>query len=386
MKRLVQRILLLGAGLLPAILAGELLVRALKLGDATLDRGTLHAYDPDAGWICRPGANVYYELPGSFRVRVLCNTRGLRDRERPFEKPAGTRRIVCLGDSYLWGYGVENDETLPANLEQLLPGVEAINLGANGYSTVQKLVRLETEGLRYDPDWVVLLFCWNDLEDNFDDKKGGRPVAEWSSDGVVRIVNRPVRSPWKPALAQWMAHHSRLYLYVAYRIKLARDAILRSRAEARPAPTGAAGAGADQMKFSEVSFYLGEARPALNRAWETLRQLLVMVRDLAARHDARLLVVHVADQRDVDPVAQHELIRETGQPAGAFDWDRTGRTLMEMCAGEGIESVDLAPAFRAQPDPSALFLKRNRHWNAAGQRLAAEVVAGRLQELADGFQ
>ena len=79
-------------------------------GQSTLTRGQLHAYDADAGWTCAPDLDSRYIQPGSFDVRIMTNSRGLRDEEIAERKAPGVRRIAVLGDSYMWGYGVENDE------------------------------------------------------------------------------------------------------------------------------------------------------------------------------------------------------------------------------------------------------------------------------------
>jgi lysophospholipase L1-like esterase len=211
MRTFAKNLALIVVSLFAALLIGEGVVRIVGAGGTFLTRGRLHCFEPEAGWKCLPNLDAYYCLPGSFNVRVRCNSRGLRGKETEFIKPPGVRRIVVLGDSFMWGYGVENDEMFSSVLEKEITGSESINLGANGYSTVQELVRLETEGLRYDPDWTVLVFCWNDLEDNFDDKSGGRPVALVEEGENLRILNRPVRKPWKSPVKQWFRHHSRLF-------------------------------------------------------------------------------------------------------------------------------------------------------------------------------
>ena len=45
------------------------------------------------------------------------------------------------------------ESTLAHQLETRIPGSQSVNLAANGYSTVQELVRLERQGLSYDPDF-----------------------------------------------------------------------------------------------------------------------------------------------------------------------------------------------------------------------------------------
>src|SRR5262245_30566719 len=141
LRRLLGRLGLLLGGTLLALAIGEVVVRALGRGDVTFERGRFHTFDPDAGWICQPELDLRYELPGSFDLRVRCNSRGLRDIEHSFEKAPGRLRIVCVGDSFMWGYGVEDDETFPSCLARSLANTETINLGVSGYSTVQEYVR-----------------------------------------------------------------------------------------------------------------------------------------------------------------------------------------------------------------------------------------------------
>jgi len=64
---------------------------------------------------------VWKELPAlPYHVRV--NSLGYRGSEIPLEKPADELRIFVAGDSYTFGSFVDNDETLPAQLESSLAG------------------------------------------------------------------------------------------------------------------------------------------------------------------------------------------------------------------------------------------------------------------------
>ena len=69
--------------------------------------GHRYLYDPRLGWRNIPG----WEATTNGK-KLTINSRGLRDREYALAKPAGVRRVLVLGDSYTWGYGVANDEIL----------------------------------------------------------------------------------------------------------------------------------------------------------------------------------------------------------------------------------------------------------------------------------
>lgn len=118
--------------------------------------------DPVLGY--RHPASVSYWL-GSERVEL--NPNGLRDDDVPFRKPAGEKRILVLGDSVTFGWGVSQGETFSDRLEELLNegslgAWQVINAGVNGYNTVQEAAYLRHEGMRYSPDYVLLVYVSND--------------------------------------------------------------------------------------------------------------------------------------------------------------------------------------------------------------------------------
>ncbi|MFQ5923322.1 MAG: SGNH/GDSL hydrolase family protein, partial [Anaerolineales bacterium] len=126
-------------------------------------------YDATRGWRNTPGANDYYSPTGEYRTHLQYNARGIRGTERPYSKPPDTYRIIILGDSFTDGYSVDLEDRVSEVLEGLLDSVgfssnpEVIALGTGGYSTDQELLWLESEGLRYQPDLVVLMFTNNDV-------------------------------------------------------------------------------------------------------------------------------------------------------------------------------------------------------------------------------
>jgi lysophospholipase L1-like esterase len=106
-------------------------------------------------------------------VDVDINSHGLRDREYSILKAPTTYRILMLGDSTTFGWGVQVEATIPKLLERRLndvrpPGIdrfEVLNAGVGNYNTVQELALYETIGRSFDPDLTVLIFFINDPEE-----------------------------------------------------------------------------------------------------------------------------------------------------------------------------------------------------------------------------
>jgi lysophospholipase L1-like esterase len=125
----------------------------------------------------RPSDKLIWELTPGWSGRegpgvVTINSRGLREREIEPAKPAGTFRILCVGDSVTFGHWVEAEEAYPRRLEQVLqersPGpVQVVNAGVPGYSPFQEHAWLEHQGWDYDPDLVVVGFVLNDVVERY---------------------------------------------------------------------------------------------------------------------------------------------------------------------------------------------------------------------------
>lgn len=97
------------------------------------------------------------------------NKEGFRGVDVPvIPKPEGVFRILCLGASNVFGYGVEDDQsTWPERVEQSLIKkgykVESLNLGCPGTNSSQALVFFSLIGKKYDPDLIIFYQGWNDL-------------------------------------------------------------------------------------------------------------------------------------------------------------------------------------------------------------------------------
>jgi lysophospholipase L1-like esterase len=119
---------------------------------------------------------LIYELRPDYSVNGLRLTESggiLRETDVPVVKPAGAFRIVVLGDSISAMIGQRihlGARPWPDALEVLLNGpvpradrvVEVLNFGTDGYGTLQEARLLETKAVRYDPDLILVQYCYND--------------------------------------------------------------------------------------------------------------------------------------------------------------------------------------------------------------------------------
>jgi len=163
MKRLAKRLLLICFVVFFSLLMFEIFLqcesywhsyRSDKKGSFQPQAFTFFEYDPLLGWRNRPLKQGSFQTNESIS-QVSINQKGLRGKEYPYER-SQKPRILVLGDSFVWGYGVEEKERFTDRLETLFQGkIEVVNAGVPGYGLDQFLLFLETEGKKYRPDLVV---------------------------------------------------------------------------------------------------------------------------------------------------------------------------------------------------------------------------------------
>jgi lysophospholipase L1-like esterase len=120
-----------------------------------------------------PFADIIYELKpslsGTFRNRPLhINSLGLRGREVERAKPSGVFRIVGLGDSVMFGWGVGEGEPYLQIVEQrlnekALRRFEVLNFAVPGYNAAIEAATFEHKAAAFAPDLVVVHFIGNDF-------------------------------------------------------------------------------------------------------------------------------------------------------------------------------------------------------------------------------
>jgi lysophospholipase L1-like esterase len=127
-----------------------------------------------------PGSPLEFSLiPNAIRTNTIeetgakwsyaINSSGFRGPEFS-DKGLGSKKIAYLGDSFTFGWGVEQHEVYPSYLEHELETapynlkINTFNFGVPGYNTTQEYYQLKSIVANYRPDMVILGFVLNDAE------------------------------------------------------------------------------------------------------------------------------------------------------------------------------------------------------------------------------
>jgi len=173
------------------LLLGETVLRVrsyLLHGSAGVADEELYLPDPVLGKVLRPHAR----LRGS-RGELTVNSLGFRGREFSREKPPGVYRVVCMGDSVVFGrYAPSDDQVWTAQLQKRLTSrwgrpVEVINAGVPGYSVETNIDLLRLRVLPLRPDLIIVCQLVNDLN-NASARVFGRGSARRTAGARVRFA------------------------------------------------------------------------------------------------------------------------------------------------------------------------------------------------------
>ena len=298
--------------------------------------------DPLLGFVLAPEQHAF-----NADQPVTINARGLRGPLTPYERVPGRRRLLFLGDSITFGWGVRDDDVVTARVAALLgeAGItaEVINTGVPGYNAEQEVTYLEHAGLRYAPDWVIVGVYWNDINDH----------TESRVDARGELVSRA--AGWRAPLARaWQSETSYAVRNTLKRSRLlwaAREGWLALLATFTP----------DPYRAFRDDVLEGRATGEVEQGWQHLESAMRRIAMLAGRHGFAPLLVSF-------PIP---LMLERSFPRSSYP-----ARLHAVAARAGIPLLDLEPAFRAayRGHDSLFHPYDASHPNAAGHAIAATEI------------
>ncbi len=158
------------------------------------ERNFFCRFDRELGWAPLENLSAMQGI-GEERFFVHQNQFGLRGPDdMQLEKAPGRKRVLVLGDSYIWGFGADQQSLFSAP-EVHRTKDEIINFGVSGYGTDQEYLFYQQKGERFEADQVVLaLTLYNDIENNLASMQYTRAKPYFTlEDGQLVLHNEHVR-------------------------------------------------------------------------------------------------------------------------------------------------------------------------------------------------
>lgn len=170
---ILNRIALVFISLLIFFLIGESCFRIFKGKEIYLHSITGLQGEGSQSTLFKPSTSwpLTSSKTGEFDVMVRINNYGFRGKDINLNKDPGQLRIFVVGDSFAFGVGTGEDETIPYLIEKQLLSqgypVEVINAGQGNSSALTHYLHLRDIFLRFEPDLIMYLFDFSDLWDDW---------------------------------------------------------------------------------------------------------------------------------------------------------------------------------------------------------------------------
>jgi len=264
---------------------------------------------------------------------VSHDSRGFRSTPTNRIEP-GQKKILTIGDSFTYGYGVSDIETFPAYLAKF-GNFEVTNAGVNGYAIDQAILLWELEGKAIHPDVVVLGYFVDDFFRNaLSVRVAPKPYFEFDkTEGRFKLRGVPV--PDKPTSRNLSAFQPKFHLRIVDALRWVIGKIRRKLGYPNEM---------NLVETSRLSSYL------LSRLDSSVREA-----------GAKLIVLIIGNWYD-----------------GLPNYMYAEKAIEQSCLVESLMCINVASAMRHANYKA--FYGTHYHFTSAGNLLTANLVIQRLKE------
>ncbi len=301
----------------------------------------------------------YRPTPLYFHHGFPLNSRGYRDEEFRIEKPATGRRIIAIGDSFVFGatpYPYNFVTILEKELNKNREPVEIINMGIPGLHPGHYLSLLVNEGLELNPDQVIIgFFIGNDFDPYVEPERG--IILDNSYLAAFSRFIWDAKNTWKAASKRLLNFKNIVNAITVYNDDLPLF---------------------DPKTYLELvkrkSWVFRVDSPGFEDHFKRSVSYLKKISSICQQKGLDLLVVVMPDEVQVDIELQKQMMKALALGEKDFDFSRPNRLLTQWLADENIDHIDLLDDFTSVSKEKRFYRLRDTHWNIGGNYLAAKSI------------
>lgn len=303
-------------------------------------------------------------------VEVRINSLGLRGREVKMKKPENTKRILFIGDSFIMGWGVKEENTVSEQTAQILNSMnlktasESLNAGVAARGVSDYYLVLKNTGMELDPDIVVTgFYLGNDViqQDEFVYTKAdssGLPLSSRSRASFVDISGqiRLRKIPYQYSIPY--LRESQLFIFFASRL-LNTSSIYTTR---------------DSVPLQVCQFK--EWCKDLNREKAEVKKLFIAMKKITDNRKTKFLIALIPAKFQIYGGSEIEFNMPVLFPQ---EKDYPEREWSDFFSENNIDYIDLLPDFLDKKDIQTYY-HLDEHWNNTGHHIAAEAISKKLEK------
>jgi len=316
-----------------------------RIGWVNVPENVWVEHHPVLGWYAQKNKAAILESAHFPQVIVHTNSSGFRgSRDYSLRKPADVIRIAALGDSFVFGFGVRDEDAFPALLESSERRREVMNLGVPGYGIDQICLSYREIAKNYQPDIVLVGIFPDDFwraTRAFADSGHAKPYFSVGNFGQLTLRNVPVPPPFTLSRGQFppVIEQNKVQ-------KLLNKSVLYRLA---------------RKPFMRLLRNMRLIDPDTSEEWILGRTILSeLIQDI--RKDQSLPVLVLIPPKE---------------------WAQSGRktslekSILRFVEREGVDLINLHPVFVdavARDGLETYYIKNDWHWTPKGHAFAARAI------------
>ena len=342
-----------------------------------------YMFHKDRYWTLRPGASSKeyfrsHEGKIDLVVTIDVSAQGLRDRDYGIKKE-DEYRILMLGDSFVYGKGVEGHDTIPKQLERVCAknqtdNISVINGGIEGYGPFQERHLLHEIGFPLKPDMVVMsIFVGNDIEDTMREHNLQRKSLHAFFEQRHFLLRN--RDKWNYALEYFLRRHWLTLPTCSRYLGIPAEGSIGALLEGKAFPPeyhplyGAENLG--HLPYLEPE--LKEWYPELKQGLELMLEDVKQIQQDCQKRNIGFLVFTIPTQETVYDSIWNNLIASSPY-ADLYERGKGIRVLREALEREEFPYIAVAESVMKSDQDINLYISYDGHLNKDGCRLVAEVI------------
>lgn len=339
-------------------------------------------FDPFLGMSIRPNTNLHFKTT-EFETDYISNSYGFRDSEHSLEKDETVFRIAVIGDSFTEAIQVNQEKRFDKLIEKYLTEksnktVEILNFGTGGWGTDQEILAYKTKIKQFNPDLVILMFVYNDFQDNT--IKINKPYHTLDAGS---LVYHPAKFSYNPTLRKVLSYSAFLTQMANYAYKIK----MRSTSK-------------KSLNFSPATLPYALAINWPQEEWSTeVQEAVIITSALLAnlskeieQNEAQFLLVSVPPAPAIESLSLERFKQiYPNENWKTIDFSQQEKILLQIASENHFAFVGLYNPFikykqmsgikYKQTSGEQLYFYKDEHWNEKGHLLAATAILQKLSDL-----
>lgn len=294
-------------------------------------------------------------VPGKEPFVLRLNKSGFRGKNVKEKKGKDVKRIMILGDSYTAGLDYPDNEIFSGQLELMLNETKAdqyevMNISCPAWGTDQQYVYWFTEGIKYKPDYLIIMMASNDMRELYNKK-----LVRLTEQGNIEV--NKANLPSKERRGWYWATRSSFFQFLQKKVMKTNYGDFFKVFHYYPVNYGIK----DSTDWDAPN-YLKEPFKEIKETYQLFEQLLAEIKGSCEKTGTKMLIGKIPAKVEFDGTY------ETNEHDPAII-ATMAKTIAEK---QGIPYLDLNEVLAEKEAPLSIFMSWEYHFNKNGHDFAAK--------------